>query len=150
MPDIRIYQRSGSSVALSEKQYILVRSCVDSKWAHAHTLTRFRQLTSAFSPPSLIYSVLSSLINAMRDTDDRRSRSPAATRRNGALQSCEPCRRSKQRCDHERPVCRRCAAKRMSDKCFYHPAPMTRRRSLQNANPTVTSSNRFASQPASK
>ncbi|KAJ5760855.1 hypothetical protein N7520_008011 [Penicillium odoratum] len=86
----------------------------------------------------------------MRITDDRRSHSPA-TRRNGALQSCEPCRRSKQRCDHERPVCRRCASKRMSDKCFYHPAPMTRRRSLQNSNPTitVTASNRFASQPTS-
>ncbi|KAJ5643826.1 uncharacterized protein N7484_006333 [Penicillium longicatenatum] len=84
----------------------------------------------------------------MRNTDDRRSRSPA-TRRNGALQSCEPCRRSKQRCDHERPVCRRCAAKRMSDKCFYHPAPMTRRRSLQNTNPAITVSNRFASQPTS-
>ncbi|KAJ5953163.1 hypothetical protein N7454_000059 [Penicillium verhagenii] len=85
----------------------------------------------------------------MRNTDDRRSQSPA-TRRNGALQSCEPCRRSKQRCDHERPVCRRCASKRMSDKCFYHPAPMTRRRSLQNIRPTAISSNKpSASSPGS-
>ncbi|CAG7917568.1 unnamed protein product [Penicillium olsonii] len=61
----------------------------------------------------------------MRRND--RSRSPA-TRRNGTLQSCEPCRRSKQRCDHDRPICRRCAAKGISNKCFYHPSPMTRRR----------------------
>lgn len=80
--------------------------------------------------------------------DDRRSQSPA-TRRNGTLQSCEPCRRSKQRCDHDRPVCRRCAAKRISDKCFYHPAPMTRRRPSDPANPAIVSS-RLTSQPTSK
>ncbi|KAJ5723321.1 hypothetical protein N7488_001356 [Penicillium malachiteum] len=86
----------------------------------------------------------------MRNTDDRRSHSPV-TRRNGALQSCEPCRRSKQRCDHERPVCRRCASKRMSDRCFYHPAPMTRRRSLQNTTSiSLPPPSRLVSQPNSK
>ncbi|KAL4904126.1 hypothetical protein BDW74DRAFT_185788 [Aspergillus multicolor] len=47
-------------------------------------------------------------------------------RRNGSLTSCEPCRVSKVRCDHATPVCRRCQAKGVSEKCFYHPAPMTR------------------------
>ncbi|KAJ5439710.1 uncharacterized protein N7458_010708 [Penicillium daleae] len=86
----------------------------------------------------------------MRAADERRSRSPA-TRRNGTLQSCEPCRRSKQRCDHERPVCRRCTAKRITDQCFYHPAPMTRRRaSDQNSsNPNLPPSRRLTSQPTS-
>ncbi|KAF4760534.1 hypothetical protein N7455_002161 [Penicillium solitum] len=79
--------------------------------------------------------------------DDRRSASPA-TRKNGTLQSCEPCRRSKQRCDHDRPVCRRCTAKRISDKCFYHPAPMTRRRPCDTANPAIVS-RRLTSQPTS-
>ncbi|KAL4939130.1 hypothetical protein BDV06DRAFT_231249 [Aspergillus oleicola] len=50
-------------------------------------------------------------------------------RKNGTLRSCEPCRVSKIRCDHATPVCRRCQAKGMSDKCFYHPAPMTSPRS---------------------
>ncbi|CAG8145130.1 unnamed protein product [Penicillium nalgiovense] len=79
--------------------------------------------------------------------DHRRSASPA-TRKNGTLQSCEPCRRSKQRCDHDRPVCRRCTAKRISDKCFYHPAPMTRRRPSDPVNPAIVSS-RLTSQPTS-
>ncbi|KAJ5467749.1 transcriptional regulator family: Fungal Specific TF [Penicillium sp. IBT 31633x] len=79
--------------------------------------------------------------------DDRRSQSPA-TRRNGTLQSCEPCRRSKQRCDHERPICRRCTTKRISDKCFYHPAPMTRRRRSDTTIPGVVPS-RLTSQPTS-
>ncbi|KAL3479202.1 hypothetical protein BJX99DRAFT_245031 [Aspergillus californicus] len=49
-----------------------------------------------------------------------------AVRRNGTLQSCEPCRKSKIKCDHGRPVCGRCITKRITPRCFYHPAPMTR------------------------
>jgi hypothetical protein len=51
-----------------------------------------------------------------------------ATRRNGQLMSCEPCRRSKQRCDHEMPHCMRCRKRgpAAEAKCHYHPAPMTR------------------------
>ncbi|KAL4916365.1 hypothetical protein BDW62DRAFT_202866 [Aspergillus aurantiobrunneus] len=49
-----------------------------------------------------------------------------AIRRNGLLQSCEPCRKSKLKCDHGRPVCGRCSAKNITQRCFYHPAPMTR------------------------
>ncbi|KAL4812572.1 hypothetical protein BDW67DRAFT_178613 [Aspergillus spinulosporus] len=52
--------------------------------------------------------------------------STPAIRRNGLLQSCEPCRKSKLKCDHERPVCGRCIAKNITQRCFYHPAPMTK------------------------
>ncbi|KAL3487230.1 hypothetical protein BJX62DRAFT_10066 [Aspergillus germanicus] len=47
-------------------------------------------------------------------------------RRNGKPTSCEPCRLSKVRCNHATPVCGRCLARGMSDRCFYHPAPLTR------------------------
>ncbi|KAL2865380.1 uncharacterized protein BJX67DRAFT_389390 [Aspergillus lucknowensis] len=47
-------------------------------------------------------------------------------RRNGKPTSCEPCRISKVRCNHATPVCARCQARGMSQRCFYHPSPMTR------------------------
>ncbi|KAJ5273662.1 hypothetical protein N7478_008787 [Penicillium angulare] len=48
-------------------------------------------------------------------------------RRNGQLSSCEPCRRSKLRCDHKRPICGRCTRRRLSQQqCHYHPAPMAK------------------------
>lgn len=47
-------------------------------------------------------------------------------RRNGKLQSCEPCRKSKLRCDHLMPVCGRCSHRKKADQCVYHPAPLTR------------------------
>jgi hypothetical protein len=53
-----------------------------------------------------------------RETDVRR--------RNGKLQSCEPCRKGKLRCDHMMPTCGRCARLNKADKCTYHPAPLTR------------------------
>ncbi|PTU18014.1 hypothetical protein P175DRAFT_0345512 [Aspergillus ochraceoroseus IBT 24754] len=46
-------------------------------------------------------------------------------RRNGQLSSCEPCRKSKLRCDHGSPICRRCVARGRSELCIYHPAPLT-------------------------
>jgi len=51
-----------------------------------------------------------------------------AVRRNGQLMSCEPCRRSKQRCDHGRPRCARCERRGQGRQCYYHPAPMTQRK----------------------
>ncbi|KAL2808410.1 hypothetical protein BJX63DRAFT_424636 [Aspergillus granulosus] len=60
-----------------------------------------------------------------------------AVRRNGLLQSCEPCRKSKLKCDHGRPVCGRCIAKNRTQGCFYHPAPMTKQASLSQARPYV-------------
>lgn len=45
-------------------------------------------------------------------------------RRNGQLSACEPCRKSKLRCDHSRPICGRCARRRRTEQqCHYHPAP---------------------------
>ncbi|KAL3466706.1 hypothetical protein BJX64DRAFT_249702 [Aspergillus heterothallicus] len=58
-----------------------------------------------------------------------------AVRRNGLLQSCEPCRKSKLKCDHGRPVCGRCIAKNRNQACFYHPAPMTKQGSLSRPCP---------------
>lgn len=52
-------------------------------------------------------------------------------RRNGKLQSCEPCRKGKLRCDHIMPTCGRCARRNKADQCVYHPAPMTRPRHSQ-------------------
>lgn len=46
------------------------------------------------------------------------------TRRNGQLWSCEPCRKSKLRCDHATP-CGRCARRNKEYLCTYHPAPLT-------------------------
>jgi len=64
---------------------------------------------------------------------DRQSVSrPSTIRRNGYEAACEPCRRSKQRCGHEKPYCLRCRAKdkrRGVNRCWYHPAPLTKGRS---------------------
>ncbi|CZT14228.1 uncharacterized protein RCC_00203 [Ramularia collo-cygni] len=51
-----------------------------------------------------------------------------ASRRNGKPASCEPCRRGKIRCDHQRPICGRCQHRGITAKCFYHPAPLTKPR----------------------
>ncbi|PWY88198.1 chromatin structure remodeling complex protein RSC3 [Aspergillus heteromorphus CBS 117.55] len=50
----------------------------------------------------------------------------SAPRRNGQLSSCEPCRKSKLRCDHSTPTCLRCTRRGRSELCVYHPAPMTK------------------------
>ena len=49
-------------------------------------------------------------------------------RRNGKLQSCEPCRKRKLSCDHKLPFCGRCVKRGTQQDCHYHPAPMTRSR----------------------
>ncbi|KAI1445062.1 hypothetical protein F5Y02DRAFT_408603 [Annulohypoxylon stygium] len=57
--------------------------------------------------------------------------------------SCEPCRRSKLRCDHVVPACGRCVRRRCVDQCIYHPNPLTQtRRKGSRTPPTpVTSTN---------
>lgn len=68
-------------------------------------------------------------------------------RRNGQRQSCEPCRLSKLRCDHESP-CSRCV--RRNKTCYFHPAPMSRARVLRHpiSLPTPPSPpRRFAAPP---
>ncbi|KAL4955817.1 hypothetical protein BDW69DRAFT_204101 [Aspergillus filifer] len=52
----------------------------------------------------------------------------ATPRRNGQLSSCEPCRKSKLRCDHTSPVCGRCLRNDHAERCVYHPAPLTQPR----------------------
>ncbi|PKY07637.1 putative Zn(II)2Cys6 transcription factor [Aspergillus campestris IBT 28561] len=52
----------------------------------------------------------------------------SAPRRNGLLSSCEPCRKSKLRCDHTLPVCQRCVTSRRTQQCTYHPCPLTKGR----------------------
>ncbi|KXJ85336.1 hypothetical protein Micbo1qcDRAFT_99602, partial [Microdochium bolleyi] len=63
-------------------------------------------------------------------------------RRNGKLQSCEPCRKSKLRCDHALPTCGRCIRRRCADACTYHPNPMTQTRPLSPAHTEASSSRR--------
>ncbi|EER23198.1 hypothetical protein D8B26_001281 [Coccidioides posadasii str. Silveira] len=48
-------------------------------------------------------------------------------RRNGKPHSCEPCRISKVKCDHTTPICQRCESRGIVSKCYYHPAPLTKR-----------------------
>ncbi|PON26500.1 hypothetical protein TGAM01_v204510 [Trichoderma gamsii] len=47
------------------------------------------------------------------------SLSEAPKRKNGRLQSCEPCRKRKVACDHRLPVCSRCRRGGVADKCVY-------------------------------
>ena len=57
------------------------------------------------------------------------SRNGTATlprRRNGKQQACEPCRKAKIACDHTFPVCDRCKRRKVSEKCVFLDAPMTR------------------------
>lgn len=44
------------------------------------------------------------------------------------LFSCEPCRRAKLKCDHNSPICGRCARRGKQSECMYHPAPLTKPR----------------------
>lgn len=57
-----------------------------------------------------------------------RNASLVSYRRNGKLFSCEPCRKGKLRCDHNSPVCGRCARRNKHSQCVYHPAPLTKTR----------------------
>ena len=59
-------------------------------------------------------------------------------RRNGRKPSCEPCRKSKYRCDHKQPVCARCQARGISNRCVYHPAPMTGSSSRRSEDVSLT------------
>ena len=61
-------------------------------------------------------------VNAITHSIDRNS-----NRRNGKPASCEPCRKNKTKCDHTIPTCNRCHQRGITDKCFYHPAPLTKR-----------------------
>ncbi|KAF3764417.1 hypothetical protein M406DRAFT_71040, partial [Cryphonectria parasitica EP155] len=49
-------------------------------------------------------------------------------RRNGSEASCEPCRKRKQKCGHEQPVCMACRRRKLESRCWYHPAPLSKPR----------------------
>jgi hypothetical protein len=68
-------------------------------------------------------------------------------RRNGKLQSCEPCRKRKLSCDHKLPSCGRCVKRGTTRDCHYHPAPMTRSR---RASPQVTPATKAYTSTASR
>ncbi|KAH8725839.1 hypothetical protein GQ44DRAFT_680619 [Phaeosphaeriaceae sp. PMI808] len=55
-----------------------------------------------------------------------------ASRRNGKPASCEPCRINKTRCDHGMPKCERCKQRGIEERCFYHPAPLTKPRANED------------------
>ncbi|KAL6709133.1 hypothetical protein ACN47E_001949 [Coniothyrium glycines] len=55
-------------------------------------------------------------------------RNASSSRRNGKPASCEPCRINKTKCDHGHPKCDRCRQRGIEDRCFYHPAPLTKPR----------------------
>lgn len=59
------------------------------------------------------------------DLESARSNQIGKYRRNGKLQSCEPCRKSKLRCDHTTPSCGRCVRRKRAEQCVYHPSPLT-------------------------
>ncbi|EED14310.1 conserved hypothetical protein [Talaromyces stipitatus ATCC 10500] len=76
--------------------------------------------------------------------------SMATTRRNGQLSSCEPCRKSKLRCDHKTPTCDRCLHRGQANDCFYHPAPLTRTLPPQAFAPKGSSRRRRKQQPGNQ
>ncbi|KAF2020495.1 hypothetical protein BU24DRAFT_445707 [Aaosphaeria arxii CBS 175.79] len=43
------------------------------------------------------------------------------------LPACDPCRSSKLSCDHTKPVCQRCAHRRIADQCSYRDRPFKKR-----------------------
>ncbi|KAI1118031.1 hypothetical protein F5Y14DRAFT_464105 [Nemania sp. NC0429] len=65
---------------------------------------------------------------------------PGFRRSNGRIPACEPCRRRKVACDHLRPACTRCIARRQEDACVYldheSPRPVRRRRPLRAVSPS--------------
>ncbi|OTB17073.1 hypothetical protein K445DRAFT_21265 [Daldinia sp. EC12] len=64
--------------------------------------------------------------------------STANRRRNGSQASCERCRKAKIRCDHQQPVCTPCQRRGLESQCWYHPAPLTKRRGLRIPTPPAS------------
>lgn len=69
-------------------------------------------------------------------------------RRNGQKPACEPCRISRLRCDHGHPQCARCVRRGTTNKCYYHPAPLTcKTKKLRGLAPTTSSTGKVPSLP---
>ncbi|KAL3462215.1 hypothetical protein BJX64DRAFT_288545 [Aspergillus heterothallicus] len=77
----------------------------------------------------------------------------ATLRKNGQQPSCEPCRTSKLRCDHSKPVCQRCVARNRAGQCVYHPCPLTKPRDTRQRKEqarTKTQSSSTSQNPTSR
>ncbi|KAF2159310.1 hypothetical protein M409DRAFT_30187 [Zasmidium cellare ATCC 36951] len=61
-------------------------------------------------------------------------------RRNGKVAACEPCRKSKSRCDHVQDVCGPCTRRGIQTQCYYHPSPLTRTKFSLYQNPNLADS----------
>ncbi|PYH47009.1 putative C6 transcription factor [Aspergillus saccharolyticus JOP 1030-1] len=73
----------------------------------------------------------------------------AAPRRNGQPPlSCEPCRKSKMRCDNATPACQNCIRRGKADSCVYPVTPASRTWYSDNA-PSPTASPRSQGRPDS-
>lgn len=91
------------------------------RWT-ARALSRIHCEPHVQCTPLAIQGCLLMLINASRNAN--------SNRRNGKPASCEPCRLNKTKCDHGHPKCGRCQQRGIEDRCFYHPAPLTRPRNV--------------------
>lgn len=75
------------------------------------------------------------------------SLSEAPKRKNGRLQSCEPCRKRKVACDHRLPVCSRCRRGGVADKCVYMTQPGQRSHPHQSRHGSISRSAAAVSVP---
>lgn len=77
--------------------------------------------------------------------------STSSRRRNRSLASCEPCRKAKIQCDHKSPICASCQRRGLHSQCWYHPAPLTKQRTFQEPDLSITpGSNSVAQSEPSK
>ena len=65
----------------------------------------------------------------------------APKRRNGKQQACEPCRKSKLRCDHLTPICGRCTRRNVPSQCKYLASPVKKRPTRPSISPCPASFN---------
>ncbi|KAI1478200.1 hypothetical protein F4774DRAFT_419522 [Daldinia eschscholtzii] len=72
--------------------------------------------------------------------------STANRRRNGSQASCERCRKAKIRCDHQQPVCTPYQRRGLESQCWYHPAPLTKRRGLRIPTPPASTESNIIEQ----
>ena len=72
-------------------------------------------------------------------SDNATAKPTLPRRRNGNIAACEPCRKSKAKCDRTHPICSRCRKRRTPADCVYLDAPMTQMKSSSRPVPTPLS-----------
>ncbi|KAJ1324380.1 chromatin structure-remodeling complex subunit RSC3/30 [Microdochium nivale] len=85
----------------------------------------------------------------LRPQPSSSARAGVGRRRNGKLQSCEPCRKSKLRCDHSVP-CSRCLRRRLADQCVFHPHPLTKNKAASEEILLATPASSSTATPATR